>query len=211
MLAVDKHSDQFLYRQVIDLVDELLSNGTLRPGDRLPSLRSMSERLGVSLPTVRQAYVELERRGRVEARPKSGFYVRAAPVRRLERPACTRCEPVQVRCRSLIERVSDGLYRPDLVPFGIANPCMARPVSKALHRTMKRIMARTALITEAQPLTPQAQGMISGLLLESALTASGNGMPMKNASGAISRRAESTLRGSESITSVPLSRGTIAR
>ena len=76
MLAVDKQSDQFLYRQVIDLIGESIESGALKPGDRLPSLRKMSERVGVSVPTVRQAYVELERQRRVQSRPQSGFYVR---------------------------------------------------------------------------------------------------------------------------------------
>jgi DNA-binding transcriptional MocR family regulator len=39
-------------------------------------------------------------------------------------------------------RVYEGINHPDLVPLGIANPCMAKPAAKVLHRTMKRIMAR---------------------------------------------------------------------
>ncbi len=76
MLNVDKQCDTFLYRQVIDLITENMYTGTLLPGDRLPSLRKMSKTSGVSIPTVRQAYVELERQRRVESRPQSGFYVR---------------------------------------------------------------------------------------------------------------------------------------
>jgi DNA-binding transcriptional MocR family regulator len=41
-----------------------------------------------------------------------------------------------------MQRVYDGLYTPGVVPFGIANPCMVKPAAKALHRTMKRVMAR---------------------------------------------------------------------
>jgi DNA-binding transcriptional MocR family regulator len=102
----------------------------------------MSERLGVSVPTVKQAYIELERRGKLEARPQSGFYVRARKLRSLIKPICKDCEPVSVNCRSLIEQVYEGIHRPDVVPFGIANPSMAHPSTKALHRTMKRVMAR---------------------------------------------------------------------
>lgn len=142
MLAVDKASEHFLYRQVVDMVDEMIRGGTLRPGDRLPSLRKMSRRLDVSVPTVKQAYVELERQGRVEARPQSGFYVRVQLRNRLKKSACRDCEPVQVRCQSLNARVYDGIHRPGVVPFGIANPCMAKPAAKSLHRTMKRVMSR---------------------------------------------------------------------
>ena len=52
MLAIDKSEDVFLYRQVIDLIAEHIATGTLGPGDRLPSLRKMSQSTGVSVPTV---------------------------------------------------------------------------------------------------------------------------------------------------------------
>lgn len=145
MLAVDKDSSDYLYRQVVDLISDNIESGALMPGDRLPSLRRMSHRIGVSIPTVRQAYVELERQRRVQSRPQSGFYVRGLPSNELVRPSPAfrrSARPIPVIGRSLMDRVYDGLYTPGVVPFGIANPCMVKPAAKALHRTMKRIMAR---------------------------------------------------------------------
>lgn len=145
MLAVDKESSEYLYRQVIDLISGNIDSGTLRPGDRLPSLRQMSRQAGVSIPTVRQAYIELERQRRVESRPQSGFYVRGRRENDLVRPAPRfrkTARPVSVDCCNLMDRVFNGIHRPGVVPFGIANPCMARPPAKALHRAMKRVMAR---------------------------------------------------------------------
>jgi DNA-binding transcriptional MocR family regulator len=145
MLSVNKNSDDFLYRQVIDLISENIDSGTLRPGDRLPSLRRMSTRIGVSIPTVRQAYVELERQRRVESRPQSGFYVRGFLANDMVRPAPRfrrTAKPVPVSRRSLMDRVFDGIHQPGVLPFGIADPSMAKPPAKALHRTMKRVMAR---------------------------------------------------------------------
>lgn len=143
MLALDKQDGTFLYRQVIDLIHENIDSGALRPGDRLPSLRKMSERIGVSVPTVRQAYIELERQRRVESRPQSGFYVRHRDGNDIVRPAPTRfSRPVAPDSRPLMERVYDGINHPDHVPLGIANPCMARPAAKALHRAMRRVMVR---------------------------------------------------------------------
>jgi DNA-binding transcriptional MocR family regulator len=145
MLGTSAENSNFLYRQVIDLIGNNIESGTLKPGDRLPSLRRMSKNIGVSIPTVRKAYVELERLRRVESRPQSGFYVRGVAANALVRPSprfgrATR--PVPVMGRTLMERVNDALYLPGTVPFGIANPCMTRPAAKALHRAMKRIMAR---------------------------------------------------------------------
>ncbi len=143
MLSLDKRGESYLYQQVIDLIDENINSGTLSPGDRLPSLRKMSKTVGVSIPTVRQAYVELERRRRVESRPKSGFYVKARTSNALVRPTRTnRSRPAALKCRSLMERVYDGINNPSLVPLGIANPSMAKPAAKTLHRTMKRVMSR---------------------------------------------------------------------
>ena len=145
MQSVDRKRDVHLYRQVTELINSNIDSGALRPGDRLPSLRRMSEQIGVSVPTVRQAYIELERQRRVESRPQSGFYVRAHFANRIVRPSpriATGARPMPVGCRTLMERVYDGLYKPGIVPLGIANPCMAHPAAKSLHRTMKRIMSR---------------------------------------------------------------------
>ena len=143
MLQVSKKDGNFLYRQVIDLIAENIDSGALRPGDRLPSLRKMSRTAGVSIPTVRQAYVELERQRRVESRPQSGFYVRHVAANDIVLP--TRSydgDPIPLECRTLMERIYSGINDPDLVPLGIANPTMAKPAAKGLHRAMKRVMAR---------------------------------------------------------------------
>ena len=145
MLPVDKDSGTHLYRQVIDFIADKIETGALRPGGKLPSLRRLSTTLGVSIPTVKQAYVELERRALVVSRPRSGYYVRAArsgPMVEATRCVSGRSRPCSVDCRSLIERVYDNIHQPGLLPLGIANPSMAKPAAKALHRTMKRVMAR---------------------------------------------------------------------
>jgi DNA-binding transcriptional MocR family regulator len=142
MLAIDRKQDDFLYSQVVDLINDQMSSGALRAGDRLPSLRRLSERLEVSIPTVRQAYLELERRGRIEARPKSGYFIQAQRQNRLVKVGCKTCQPMTVNCRNLIDRVYDGIHMPGVLPLGIANPCMASPATKTLHRSMKRVMAR---------------------------------------------------------------------
>ena len=59
---------RFRYQDVEDHIRGLVETGALLPGDKLPSLRSLSSRLAVSVSTVNQAYVEMERKGLVEAR-----------------------------------------------------------------------------------------------------------------------------------------------
>lgn len=66
-----KKSDVF--RQVFDRVKGLVDN--LAPAAKLPSERELSEQLGVSRTSVRQALKILEAEGRVESRKGSGTYI----------------------------------------------------------------------------------------------------------------------------------------
>src|SRR5918997_897400 len=66
-----------LYEAVADRITRLIDQGTLRPGDRVPSVRQLSRQLQVSITTVLEAYRLLEDHGALEARPQSGHYVRA--------------------------------------------------------------------------------------------------------------------------------------
>jgi GntR family transcriptional regulator, transcriptional repressor for pyruvate dehydrogenase complex len=56
---------------------ELIRAGGLRPGDRLPSARELSERFAVTTPTLREALRRLEATGAVQMRHGSGIYVGA--------------------------------------------------------------------------------------------------------------------------------------
>ena len=71
------NGEQNLYRQVALRISELIEHGTLRPGERVPSVRKCSAQQSVSIATVTQAYRVLEDRGMIEGRPQSGYYVRA--------------------------------------------------------------------------------------------------------------------------------------
>lgn len=132
-----------LYQQVMRVVSEGIASGTLRPGDRLPSLRRMSDTTGVSIPTVQHAYVELERQRHIEPRPRSGFFVRRANTLPLVRTAPSgRSRPARYRSLPLVQRVFEGIDRADLTPLGIANPSMVKPATKTLNRSMRRVMPR---------------------------------------------------------------------
>jgi GntR family transcriptional regulator, transcriptional repressor for pyruvate dehydrogenase complex len=60
---------------VIRQVEQLILRGILRAGDRLPSERELSERMGVSRPSLRDAIAELQTRGLLDSRPGSGIFV----------------------------------------------------------------------------------------------------------------------------------------
>ncbi|MHB1613015.1 MAG: GntR family transcriptional regulator [Actinomycetes bacterium] len=66
---------RLLYEEVIDLVDRLVAERGLGPGDMLPSQAELAELASVSLITVRRALEELERDGRVRRHQGLGTFL----------------------------------------------------------------------------------------------------------------------------------------
>ena len=82
--------------------------GTLRMGQRLPSIRDEAERLGVGKNTVVEAYVRLVGQGVLQARPGSGYYVvRTPPAVAEERkmPLATATDRVSLLAEQLDRRL----------------------------------------------------------------------------------------------------------
>ncbi|MEO1234385.1 MAG: PLP-dependent aminotransferase family protein, partial [Myxococcota bacterium] len=136
-----KTEGRFLYADVLDRISRRIEGGLLRPGDRLPSLRSLARELGVSVPTVRQAYLELERWGRIEARPKSGYFVRPQISGRTV-PKQVGRSPSRPVCATLVDEVFTGMQRRSAVPLGVADPTRVRPAHAALRSARRRVVAR---------------------------------------------------------------------
>ncbi|MGF6598906.1 GntR family transcriptional repressor for pyruvate dehydrogenase complex [Paraburkholderia sp. GAS448] len=60
---------------VSDQIKQLISDGALRPGDRLPAERDLATQLGVSRPSLREALIRLEADGYIEMTGRGGFVV----------------------------------------------------------------------------------------------------------------------------------------
>ena len=80
VITVDKLSDAPLYLQLRDAVIAGIALGELRPGDALPSVRSLAEDLGINLHTVNKAYATLRDEGYVIMLGRRGAYVADAPA-----------------------------------------------------------------------------------------------------------------------------------
>lgn len=63
------------YEQIKSQVDEAVTTGRLRPGDKLPPVRQLAGELGLAPNTVARAYRELEHRGTVVTRGRAGTFV----------------------------------------------------------------------------------------------------------------------------------------
>jgi DNA-binding transcriptional MocR family regulator len=133
-----------LYKQVALRIAELIEHGTLRPGERIPSVRELSEREEVSIATVTQAYRVLESRGLIEARPQSGYYVRArlwSPPPEPGRSEPTR-NATRVSVNELVMEVLKATHAPALVGFGAAMPSMQLLPTQQFNRTMASVARR---------------------------------------------------------------------
>lgn len=117
-------SSSLLYRSLADTLISLIEKETYRVGERIPSVRQMSKQQGVSISTVLQAYLLLENQGWIEARPQSGYYVRAkahdqAPEPEISSPAK---DPSQVSLHELAMMLMRDSTDPELVQLGLALP-----------------------------------------------------------------------------------------
>ncbi|GGE25154.1 transcriptional regulator, GntR family [Gemmobacter megaterium] len=74
-MPFEKIQSEKLSRAVVRQIESLILHGVLRPGERLPGERDLSDRLGVSRPSLREAVAELQERGLLVARAGAGIYV----------------------------------------------------------------------------------------------------------------------------------------
>jgi len=88
------NNNDHLYMQVAEGLEKMITDDVLKIGDKLPSVRVLSEEYGISMGTAFQAYYHLEGKGLIESRPKSGYYVRFNQRRFLEMPKVVYPEPL---------------------------------------------------------------------------------------------------------------------
>ena len=146
-----------LYEDVAERVGLMIGQGIFRTGERIPSVRSLSRQLKVSVTTVLEAYKLLEDRGVVKARPQSGYYVNgrlpsipAAPV--ISRPAL---RPTSISNSELSLALMREAARPGIIPLGAAIP------NPELLPT-ERINQMLAAAARKHPSSCVAYGMLSG-------------------------------------------------
>ena len=160
-----------LYTQLAELLGERIEQGLYRPGDRLPSVRALSQEHGVSLSTVQQAYRHLEDRGLAQPRPKSGYFVpqgRAKPAL----PQISRApqRPVEIsQWDQVLEQISLP-PRNDFIQLGRGRPDIDSPTLKPLLRSLSRLSRKQDLSTLTYGSIhgdPRLRTQIARLLLDS--------------------------------------------
>jgi len=132
----------YRYLRLADDFESNILDGIFKAGEKLPSIRKLHDHTGHSITTVYQAYIELEKRGVVEPRIKSGFYVRPLLRNILQSPKLKRHRPVPKKvaintiATSIVEAMSDS----NVLQLGAAAPAPELLPYKQLYRHIKSNM-----------------------------------------------------------------------
>ncbi|MDQ8204321.1 PLP-dependent aminotransferase family protein [Pelagicoccus sp. SDUM812003] len=115
----------YIYQRLASRIESQILDGVYRTGDKLPSIRTLCSSESVSHASVMHALELLEMKGFVEARPKSGYYVKSiSPLSGVSDRPTRRSgfAPLSIDVSDVIESVFQRVNRPDVVNFGFALP-----------------------------------------------------------------------------------------
>ena len=151
-----------LYVDVADRIADLIANGTIRVGERIPSIRSTSRKLSVSVTTVIEAYRVLEDRGLVEPYPQSGFFVRDPSMAKRNadftppEPEARRMsmKPTRVRVWSCFSQTLNALKQNGAPTLGSADPSPDMLPVEQVSRILARIVRKEPGLIANYELSP---------------------------------------------------------
>jgi DNA-binding transcriptional MocR family regulator len=154
------------YEKFADQIAELIRSGMLAPGEKVPSVRHASRTYGVSPSTVFQAYYLLEDRGLIQARARSGYFVRELARHSLAEPetSAQAAQTTEVDVSELVFSVLGSLKDPHTVPFGSAFPSPQLFPLQRLARSMAhalRDMPAHAVISDMTSGNPDLRRQIA--------------------------------------------------
>ncbi|WP_295797024.1 PLP-dependent aminotransferase family protein [Mucilaginibacter sp.] len=132
------HDEDFLYMQIADRLSNQIKGRVLKTGEKLPSVRALSHEQGISLSTAYKAYVQLEIKGLIEARPKSGYYVRYTPARSFDevKKENTVTESKKLSVDDMIAMVHRHFSADGIVKLSVASPALSLLPQAKLSKSM---------------------------------------------------------------------------
>ncbi|HET9826427.1 MAG TPA: PLP-dependent aminotransferase family protein, partial [Chitinophagaceae bacterium] len=127
-----------IYLQVAGGIEKMIDEEVLKIGDKLPSVRMLSEEYGISMGTAFQAYYHLEGKGLIESRPKSGYYVRFSQKRFPAMPMQLQPEPVshEVTVKEMIASIYTDITAHDVINFALAVPDISLLPAAKLNKSV---------------------------------------------------------------------------
>jgi DNA-binding transcriptional MocR family regulator len=146
-----RKSQALLYEDVASRLIRMIDAGTLPVGSRVPSVRKLAREFKVSIATVIAAYRALEDQGRLEARPQSGFYVKATRRQHVAEPPISSPpeQPSLVTVGDLAMQLLTEFNHPGVVPLGAAMGAVSDWPMKRVHALMNSIGRSQPLLSAA--------------------------------------------------------------
>ena len=134
----------FRYRQLAKEIEREILSGKYQAGERLPSIRRLHRRTNLSISTIYQAFVELEKSGLVEARPRSGYFVSPVTLQQIKAPFHRKrsIPPREIQLSAVINSVVTAINDPALLPLGMTVIDAELLPFKALSRISKATTQR---------------------------------------------------------------------
>lgn len=135
---------EYQYVKLANKLEQQIQAGEYLAGEKLPSLRKLRETTGRSISTVYQAYEELENRGLVEVREKSGFFARPLlhDILPLPNQGVSPVKSHKVAINVLSSLIQRSLNNPDLIPFGEATAAQSLLPGKQMAAAVRTAAAR---------------------------------------------------------------------
>jgi DNA-binding transcriptional MocR family regulator len=154
------------YEKLAADIADMIRSGILPAGEKVPSVRAASRSHSVSPSTVFKAYYLLEDKGLIQARTRSGYYVRELAAASMNEPEPARhtSEGTEVDVSELIFSVLASLKDPDTVPFGSAFPSPQLFPLPRLAKSMAaavRGMAPAAILSDMTSGNPELRRQIA--------------------------------------------------
>jgi DNA-binding transcriptional MocR family regulator len=125
-----------LYERVASELAASIRSGALRQGDKLPSVRHMLRDRRTSAATIVAAYAKLEADGLIEARPRSGYYVRSDSPLLPPRKVKIQSRAARVHVSAGVEGLVTALGDPSVLPLGAGTVSSALLPIRSLNRTL---------------------------------------------------------------------------
>ena len=142
------------YLTIADRLSRSIQDGLVRPGERLPSLRSLCASEGISLMTALAVYRRLEAAGIVEATARSGYRVLATarPVPHASLLRGSRLVAHSTERDDTVAQVLTAVADPNMEPLGLGCPTPDHFPLEVLRRmTGKLLAANPSLWTVYSP------------------------------------------------------------
>ncbi|WP_104381233.1 GntR family transcriptional regulator [Sphingobacterium sp. HMA12] len=113
-----------VYISFANKLAEMIDGGVFKPGDKLPSIRSLHQKKGISIGTILQSFNYLMDKGMIVSKEKSGYFVQDFSGEEIPLP---RVIPVSltaesVHIDSLLQKLPQDITDKKFVSFTNALP-----------------------------------------------------------------------------------------